>query len=281
MIKEIAYAKVNLGLEVLRKREDGYHDLAMVMSGISLFDELVFEIIEDNEVIIDCKEMEHIPLKNNLIYKAAFYLKDKFNINKGVKVIVKKQIPEQAGLGGGSADAAATLRGLNRLFNLNLSLDELAKYAIEIGSDVPFCIYNKLAIVTGRGENIKFLNKSLNLNLILIFPPFKAKTKEVFTNFRIHRKNIGKIDKLVDAIKNDDLKGINENIFNDLEESYLYEKIKPIKELLTEKGAITSFMTGSGSTIIGVCASVKEAKSVLNNVLSYNDLLAGIVVQTI
>jgi len=162
MIKEIAYAKVNLGLEVLRKREDGYHDLAMVMSGISLFDELVFEIIEDNEVIIDCKEMEHIPLKNNLIYKAAFYLKDKFNINKGVKVIVKKQIPEQAGLGGGSADAAATLRGLNRLFNLNLSLDELAKYAIEIGSDVPFCIYNKLAIVTGRGENIKFLNKSLN-----------------------------------------------------------------------------------------------------------------------
>src|SRR5690554_1690290 len=192
MVVEKAYAKINLGLEVLNKREDSYHDLAMIMTSISLSDELYFEEIDQNKIIIDCEKMSHIVLESNLIYIAAKLIKERFEINKGVKIRVVKNIPEKAGLGGGSADAAATLRGLNTLWNLGQSLDDLAKLAIEIGSDVPFCIYNKTAKVTGRGENIEFIDDVPYLNLLLVFPHFKASTKDVFNSFRIHGRNRGK-----------------------------------------------------------------------------------------
>src|SRR5690554_6770565 len=127
MVVERAYAKINLGLEVERKREDSFHDLAMVMTNISLSDELYFEELDKDVIKIDSEKMAHINLEDNLIYKAAKLIKDRYNIKKGVNIKVVKNIPEQAGLGGGSADAAATLRGLNKLFKIGLSLDDLAK----------------------------------------------------------------------------------------------------------------------------------------------------------
>lgn len=280
MVVEKAYAKINLGLEVVRKREDSYHDLAMVMTSISLSDELFFEEKEADVIVIECDAMKHIQLEDNLIYKAAKIIKSRYNIKKGVKVKVVKNIPEKAGLGGGSADAAATLRGLNKLFNLNLSLDELAKIAIELGSDVPFCIYNKTAKVTGKGEVIEFIDEVPYLNLILIFPPFKASTKDVFNSFKIHGRNKGKINSLIEAIRSKDLDDICNNIFNDLEYSYFYNDIAKIKSSLISQGAKTAFMTGSGSTVVGVCINEKDAKNVLHKFLSNNKAMHGVLVQT-
>lgn len=280
MVVEKAYAKINLGLEVVRKREDSYHDLAMVMTSISLSDELFFQEIDKDVIIIESDAMKHIKLEDNLIYKAALTLKDRFGIKKGVKIKVIKNIPEKAGLGGGSADAAATLRGLNNLFNLNLSLDDLAKIAIEIGSDVPFCIYNKTAKVTGKGEVIEFIADVPYLSLILVFPPFKASTKDVFNSFKIHGRNKGKIDSLIEAIKSRELDDICDNIFNDLEYSYFYKEIAKIKSGLIASGAKTAFMTGSGSTVVGVCINEKDAKNVLNKFLNHNKSMQGVLVQT-
>ena len=220
MVVEKAYAKINLGLEVVRKREDNYHDLDMVMTSISLWDELYFDELSVDRIEIDCDKMKDIKLENNLIYKAAMLIKKQFNIDKGLKIKVIKNIPEQAGLGGGSADAAATLRALNTLWKLGLSLDELAKLAIEIGSDVPFCIYNKTARVSGKGGVLEFIDEVPFLNLILVIPPFKASTADVFNSFKIHRRNKGKIEKLIKAIESKDIDDISDNLFNDLEYSY-------------------------------------------------------------
>src|SRR5690554_767507 len=280
MVVEKAYAKINLGLEVLNKREDSYHDLAMIMTSISLSDELYFEEIDQNKIIIDCEKMSHIVLESNLIYIAAKLIKERFEINKGVKIRVVKNIPEKAGLGGGSADAAATLRGLNTLWNLGQSLDDLAKLAIEIGSDVPFCIYNKTAKVTGRGENIEFIADVPYLNLLLVFPHFKASTKDVFNSFRIHGRNRGKLGKLISAIKTRDIDDISNNLFNDLEYSYFYKDIVKIKADLIASGAKGAVMTGSGSTVFAICLNEKDARNVQNRFSSKNRSANIMLVQT-
>lgn len=280
MVVEKAYAKINLGLEVERKREDSYHDLAMVMTSISLSDELYFEEISQNKIVIDCDKMNHIELEKNLIYKAANLIKTRFNILKGVKVRVIKNIPEQAGLGGGSADAAATLRGLNSLWNLGFSLDDLAKLGIELGSDVPFCIYNKTAKVTGKGELIEFIDEVPFLNLILVIPPFKSSTVDVFNSFKIHGRNKGKINKLINAIKEKDIDEISDNLFNDLEYSYFFREISKIKSDLVAAGAKVALMTGSGSTVFGVCLNEKDAAKVNNRFMMGNRSMNTIFAQT-
>lgn len=280
MVVEKAYAKINLGLEVVRKREDNYHDLDMVMTSISLWDELYFDELSVDRIEIDCDKMKDIKLENNLIYKAAMLIKKQFNIDKGLKIKVIKNIPEQAGLGGGSADAAATLRALNTLWKLGLSLDELAKLAIEIGSDVPFCIYNKTARVSGKGGVLEFIDEVPFLNLILVIPPFKASTADVFNSFKIHRRNKGKIEKLIKAIESKDIDDISDNLFNDLEYSYFYKEISKIKIDLVASGAKVALMTGSGSTVYGICLNEKDAIRVNNKFIQTNKAMNTIFVQT-
>jgi len=151
MVIEKGYAKINLGLEVLRKREDGYHDLDMIMTNLNLYDELYFEDHPGKSIIIECEELDYLRPEENLIYKAIDNLRSRYGIDRGVKVRVVKRIPEKAGLGGGSADCAAALRAMNKLWDLNLSLEQLAAIGSELGSDVPFCVHNKTARVGGRG----------------------------------------------------------------------------------------------------------------------------------
>ena len=280
MIVEKAYAKINLGLEVVRKREDSYHELAMVMTSISLSDELYFEDDDTNKIKIDCEKMNHIGLENNLIYKSAILLKERYGIKKGVKIKVVKNIPEQAGLGGGSADSAATLRGLNQLWGLGLELDELASLGFELGSDIPFCIYNKTAKVTGTGEIIEFIDDVPYLNLILAFPNFKVSTAEVFKNFIIHGRNKGKINKLISSISSRDIDDICNNLFNDLEYSYYFREIAKIKSGLTTAGAKAALMTGSGSTVFGICLNEKDAIRVANKFTQSNKSMDTLIVQT-
>ncbi len=177
MIKEKAYAKINIYLKVLGKRADGYHDLDTLVVPINIYDELEFydygyDIIESS-----------INIKDNIMFKAIHYLKEKYNINKCVKIILNKNIPLCGGLGGGSADLCATLRGLNKLWNLNLKIEELATIALKFGSDTLFCMYNKPAILRGRGDILEFA--SFPKKDVYIFNPrIEALTKDVFMEYK-------------------------------------------------------------------------------------------------
>ena len=177
MIKEKAYAKINIYLKVLDTRSDGYHDLESLMVPIDLCDEL--EFMDSNEDII----ISNIDIKDNIMYKAISYLKEQYNIKKNVKIILNKKIPLSSGLAGGSADLSATLRGLNKLWNLNLSIDELAQISLLFGSDTLFCMYNKPAIIKGRGELIEFVNYDKK-NVLLFNPKIEVKTKDVFKEYK-------------------------------------------------------------------------------------------------
>ena len=271
MVVEKGYAKINLGLEVIKKREDNYHDLSMIMTTIDLYDELYFEETVNNICIIEYDNLSNIKIEDDLIYQSYRVLKERYNVNKGLKVKVIKRIPLQAGLGGGSADAAATLRGLNTLWGLNLSLNELAEIGLEIGSDVPFCVYNQTAKVAGRGEIIEFIDECPYMNLLLVFPDFKSSTANIFSSFTIHSKNKGKIEELEQAIKNGNLNEIANRLFNDLEQAQQLVRIAEIKTNLLKSGALGSLMSGSGSTVYGICYSRKHAISVQNKYHQTNE----------
>lgn len=253
MVIEKGYAKINLGLEVVRKREDGYHDLDMIMTSLNLYDELYFEDQPENDIIIDCEELRHINLEDNLIYKAIETLRKRYGINRGVKVRVIKRIPEKAGLAGGSADCAATLRAMNKLWELGLSDEQLAEIGSELGSDVPFCIYNRTARAKGRGEILEFIEEMPFTYLVLVVPPFRNSTAEVFRNFTVHHENRGKIESLCEAIKAGDLIRISGLLFNDLEKGIAGPDIGDIKRSLLASGALQALMSGSGSTVYGLC----------------------------
>ena len=176
MVTEKAYAKINIYLKILGTRPDGYHDLESLVVPINIYDELEFydypvDIIESS-----------INIKNNIMFKAIHYLKENYNIDKCVKIVLKKNIPLAGGLGGGSADLSATLRGLNRLWNLGLSIDELASIALKFGSDTLFTMYNKPGIIRGRGDILEFV--SYPKKEVYIFNPrFEALTKDVFAKY--------------------------------------------------------------------------------------------------
>ena len=177
MISEKAYAKINIYLKVLGKRDDGYHNLDTLVVPINVYDELEFydydyDIIESS-----------VNIKNNIMFKAIHYLKETYNIKKCVKIILKKNIPLCGGLGGGSADLCATLRGLNKLWNLDLKIDELATIALKFGSDTLFCMYNKPGVLRGRGDILEFV--SFPKKEVYIFNPrVESLTKDVFDNYK-------------------------------------------------------------------------------------------------
>ena len=160
-ITELAKAKINLTLDILGKRADGYHEVEMIMQTIDLTDQMIFSPSEDGAITIEC-DVSYVPTdERNLAYKAALLLKERFGIQEGVHIVLHKKIPVSAGLAGGSSNAAATLRGLNQLWGLQLSLEELSVLGAEIGSDVPFCVYGGgTAIATGRGEIIERITKA-------------------------------------------------------------------------------------------------------------------------
>lgn len=241
-IKEQAYAKINLALDVVGKRDDGYHALQMIMIPIELHDTLMFEDAKKTSI------SSNITIENNAILKAIHLMKERFRIQKEVHVTLDKHIPMGAGLGGGSADIAATLRGLNRLWNLDLSLDELAEIALELGSDTKFCIYNEPAYVHGRGEHLIFIDP-IEINQIFLFPStVEASTKRIFQNHTVAYKR-RKFQKLMTLYLNRKTHKFYKKTYNTFLKTTLktypelkekYKKIKRVLPLVQ--------MTGSGST---------------------------------
>lgn len=244
MIKEKAYAKINIALEVMEE-VDGYHKVENIMLPISICDELEFE--HSNRVYV-----ENDTIDGNICIKAANLFLEYFHIDKGVCIRLKKNIPLDAGLAGGSSDAAATLRGLNRLFQTNASNEVLIALAKELGSDVPFFIQTKAALCTNRGEEIvEYLSDTPKIHIALIKPKFGLSTKAVYQNYKYTGESkTEKIHNVIQAVNEKNIEALKENIFNDLMSSAL-EISSELKDLYTriKSFGIDVYLSGSGPTM--------------------------------
>ncbi|MGG2468621.1 MAG: 4-(cytidine 5'-diphospho)-2-C-methyl-D-erythritol kinase [Paraclostridium dentum] len=249
-------AKVNLSIDVLGKREDGYHLVEMIMQTIDLYDKLKITEIEENSILIKSNSLD-IPLnEDNIMYKAVNLLRDQFNIEKGIEISIEKNIPVAAGMAGGSSNAAAVLVGLNKLWNLGLSESELKDIGLKLGADVPFCITGGSALAEGIGEeltNIKGLPE--DLNILVCKPNIFVSTKEVYQSLNMDKvKRRPKNKELIDALQKEDVKFISENMVNVLEEvtSLKYSEIVQIEDIMIKNKALGSMMSGSGPTVFGL-----------------------------
>lgn len=265
-------AKINWSLSVLRKREDGYHDIISLIHAIDLYDTIIFE--ESEKIDIIC----NFPIKkeNNLVYKAVKALLDYGGIKKGVKITIKKEIPIGAGLAGGSSDAASTLKALNDFWKLNLSSEELIQLGKFLGSDVTFFFYPPIAIVEGKGEIVKALEIKKSYNLLLVKPTFHISTKWAYESLKIKSElteNYEKINNNIWQLYYKLWEGVSDTIYlwNDLEKVVIpkYPEIDMIKKRLLKAGAIVSLMSGSGSTVFGLFRNKEETVEAAKNFDDY------------
>jgi|LGVE01.1.fsa_nt_gb 4-diphosphocytidyl-2-C-methyl-D-erythritol kinase len=257
-----ALAKVNLSLDVLGIRNDGYHEMQMINHSIQLKDQLCFKTNE-NEVLFTSNAKD-IPLgESNFVLIAIRAIQKKYNVNKGVTIHLDKHIPHEAGLGGGSSDAAAVLKGLNELWNLKLKNAELIEIGVKIGADVPYCLTGGTALVEGIGEKITALKPINKFFLVVIKPKASSSTPWAFKaldEFGI--KNRPKIQELINGLEQNDEIRMSQAIGNVFEDVLIakYPEIEIIKNRLMENGAIFALMTGSGTTVIGYYKDKKTAK---------------------
>jgi len=260
-------AKINLSLDVVNRREDGYHNLSMIMQEIKLFDILTFEISDGNEIILICNDST-VPVDDtNLIIKAAKTFFDKTQLSASVKIHLCKNIPMGAGLGGGSTDAAGTLTALNTLFDKPLTTDELAVMAKTLGADVPFFIYGGCMLAEGIGEILTPLPPLLNAHIVLAKPHIHISTAYVYKNLVLD-ENIKHPDtkSAVTALKTGDLDLLTASCGNVLETvtAKEYPVIEEYKKIMLQCGAAYSLMSGSGSSVFGVFANEDSANMAYN-----------------
>lgn len=247
-----ANAKINLTLDVVKKRNDGYHELDMIMVPLSLCDVLDVTLSKQDEII--CEEA-HFPLdESNTIYKAIVLMRKRFSLQEHFKVVVEKNIPMQAGLAGGSADGAAMLKAIVSLCNIEISEEELLLIAKQIGADVPFCVVNKASRVRGIGEKVETFSMHCNFHLLLVKPKEGVSTKEAFANINFLHCEHPNVDVCLHALINNDYETFCASIANTLEQSAF--KITPviakIKQELIIEGMDAVLMSGSGSTVFAI-----------------------------
>ncbi len=272
-----SHAKVNLFLEVLWKRDDGYHEIESLMQEISLCDNILLEDrLEGITILCPNKEISIPSDHNNLAHKAARLLITKFNIKKGVSITIDKKIPVGAGLGGGSSNAASVLKGLNQLWNIGLKNRQLQELGAEIGSDVPFFINGKTALVKGRGVKIHTWITVPKTWIILAVPNISVSTKWAYGRLdRELTKNINSAR--LPTLEKLQFKGIVDNLFNRLEGVVLkeYPIIETVKEKMTACGARGALMSGTGSAVFGIASSKNKAYKIAEKIS--NDLKSEVV----
>ncbi len=264
---EYAYAKINLGLDIIGKRSDGYHLLRMVMQTLSLHDTVTVSVGGDNEGITTVTDSDKVSDDHhNLAFRAADLLRDKFHISKGIGIKIEKRIPVAAGLAGGSSDAAAVLRGVNRLFDLKLSNGELMELGLKLGADVPYCIEGGTKLSEGIGEILSTVDPvPARLPVLLIKPDRSVSTKEVYEAYdRTEGEYHPDIDGIISSLKKGDIPLLGEKIGNVLEPVTIgmVPEIKEIKDFLRSKGIRGVLMSGSGPTVYAVDSNdeiLKEA----------------------
>ncbi len=257
-----AYAKINLGLDVLRRREDGYHEVRMIMQSVGLYDTLTFTRREEAGIVVVTDKEELPGDESNLIYKAAKLLTETYGIGQGVHIALEKRIPMAAGMAGGSTDAAAVFHGMNEMFSLGLSMEEMCVLAVKIGADVPYCIKGGTALAEGIGEVLSNLPGMPGCFLVIAKPDIDVSTKFVYENLHADRLEYHPdIDGMMDALGNKDLEGVAARLGNVLETvtAKKYPRVEEIKAFMKARGALNALMSGSGPTVFGIYDSKERA----------------------
>ncbi len=269
MIKHLglkAYGKINLGLDVLGRREDGYHEVRMLMQSVGLYDKIDLYWKRTRGIELETN-LFYLPVnENNLVYKAAKLLMEEFHINDGLSIRLKKFIPVSAGMAGGSSDAAAVLFGVNKMFNLGLSMKELMERGVKIGADVPYCIMRGTALSEGIGEILTPLPPVPQCQILIAKPGISVSTKFVYEHLdatNLSPADHPDIDAIIDAIKSHDIYGIADNLGNVLEKVTIpeYPVIAEIKNKMIQLGALNSLMSGSGPTVFGIFTNPRAAEN--------------------
>lgn len=268
-----APAKINLTLDVLHKRPDGYHEVEMIMTTVDLADRIGLEIREDGAIHILSVDRFVPNDYRNLAYQAAKILKEMYNVKHGVSIKIEKNIPVAAGLAGGSSDAAATLKGLNTLWGLGLTLDELAQIGTKIGSDVAFCVYGGTALATGRGEKIKELPSPPNCWVILAKPTLGVSTADIYSNLKINEISHPDTNRMIRAIKEKNFDLMCASVGNVLEDVTLklYPEVAGLKEQMQRFGADAVLMSGSGPTVFGLVNQESRVQRIYNGLRGFCD----------
>ncbi|WP_036607851.1 4-(cytidine 5'-diphospho)-2-C-methyl-D-erythritol kinase [Oribacterium sp. P6A1] len=264
-VKLQAYGKINLSLDVLKQRADGYHDVRMIMQTVKLHDNIDMQKTREPGIKLSTN-LSFLPVnENNLMYRAARMLLDEFDIKEGVSMHLKKVIPVSAGMAGGSTDAASVLYGMNKLFNLGLSSDDLKKRGVKLGADIPFCLMRGTALSEGIGEILTPLPKLPPCPIVLAKPGISVSTKFVYQNLHVNdlpESSHPDVDSVIEALKKHDVREIAENMGNILESVTCkhYPEIEDIKTVMKDLGAVNAIMSGSGPTVFGIFDDARMAK---------------------
>lgn len=258
-----AMAKINLGLDVVRRREDGYHEVRMIMQTIRMYDSIELTRTDTPGIQVQTN-LRYLPVnEDNLVYRAAKLLMDEFHIQQGVEIRLEKFIPVAAGMAGGSSDAAAVMVGVNRMFDLGLSRRALMERGVKIGADVPYCILRGTALAEGIGEKLTVLPKAPRGYVLIAKPPISVSTKFVYENLHLEQlKEHPDIDGVRAAIEAGDLKTMAERMGNVLETVTIpaYPQIGKIRDAMLKNGALGAMMSGSGPTVFGIFEDAAQGK---------------------
>lgn len=258
-----AFGKINLGLDVTGRREDGYHLVKMVMQTVRLYDRLTFRRIGGSDIVIE-SNLPYLPVNsNNLVYKAVQLLREEYGIKGGIRIKLDKRIPVAAGMAGGSADAAAALKALNKIYRLEIDGTKMAELGLKLGADVPFCLMGGTALAEGIGEILTPLPKVPPAKVLLVKPPISISTATVYTGLdSVVNPVHPDIDAVIDAIRTKSLTGICACMGNILEPVSAgdHPVILSIKERMKELGAEGAMMSGSGPTVFGIFTDRKAAE---------------------
>ncbi|MBW4084880.1 4-(cytidine 5'-diphospho)-2-C-methyl-D-erythritol kinase [Paenibacillus sp. S150] len=269
---EKAPAKINLMLDVLRKRADGFHEVEMIMTMVDLADRLELSELKRDSIIIS-SQAGYIPLdEKNLAFQAARLIKDRYNVRSGVHIHLDKRIPVAAGLAGGSSDAAATLRGLNRLWRLGIPAQELQELGAELGSDVPFCVTGGTALATGRGEQLTPIQSPPQCWVVLAKPPINVSTAEVYGRVRAGSIAVHpSASRMQEAIAAGDFAAVCAGLGNVLEDVTLklHPEVQQLKEAMVKLGADGVLMSGSGPTVFGLVSKQSKVARIYNGLRGF------------
>lgn len=267
-----APAKINLTLDVLYKRQDGYHEVEMVMTTIDLADRVELAPREDGQIVVEATASFVPQDQRNLAYQAAQLVKEKCGITQGVTITIEKQIPVAAGLAGGSSNAAATIKGLNQLWRLGLRVEEMAELGADIGSDVAFCVYGGTALATGRGEKIKPLPAPPPFWVVLAKPPIGVSTSHIYQQLNLKDVQVRpNTRQMIEALETKDFQLLVQSMGNVLESVTLkeYPLVKRLKEKMEGFGADGVLMSGSGPTVYGLTQRESRAQRLYNGLRGF------------
>ena len=266
-----ALGKVNLGLDILGRKENGYHEVRMVMQTVYLYDRVILERSKIPGIRLETN-LNFLPVnENNIAYKAAELLKKEFGIDEGIKIILDKHIPVAAGMAGGSSNAAAVLFGMNRLYGLGLSEEELKKRGVNLGADVPYCIMRGTVLAEGIGERLTPLPSIPKCYVLIAKPPLSASTETVYEKYdALTQVEHPDIDGIIQGLENSDIQRVASGMGNVLEQVMLkeYPVIGQIKKAMLDLGALGALMSGSGPTVFGLFDSRSQARMAARKIKS-------------